>query len=53
MSLQAAENITAMKKEPMALRAQELLAGTGWLPEILRSTPTSEVAEPLAADAAE
>lgn len=53
VSPQAAENIAAMKKEPMALRAQELLAGTGWLPEILRSTPASEVAEPLAADAAE
>lgn len=53
VSLQAAENIAGMKKEPMALRAQELLAGTGWLPEILRSTTASEVAAPTAVEAAD
>ena len=34
---QAAERIAAMKKGEMAERAQELLAGSGWLPEPLRT----------------
>lgn len=37
VSAQAAENIAGMKKEAMAGRAAELLQGTGWLPEPLRS----------------
>jgi ParB family chromosome partitioning protein len=53
VSPQAAENIAGMKKEPMALRAQELLADTGWLPEILRSTTAREAPQPSAAEAAE
>ncbi len=37
VSLQAAENITRMKKAAMASRAEELLANTSWLPEPLRN----------------
>ncbi len=40
----AAENIGRLKKEPLVLRAEELLAGRRWLPEILRPSaePQSE-----------
>lgn len=34
---QAAEAIAPLKKREMAEKAQELLAGTGWLPEPLRT----------------
>ena len=57
---QAAQAIEALKKGEMAEKAQELLAGTGWLPEPLRTrdrvsavsaprveTPTATVAEPF------
>ncbi len=37
VSKSAAENIAEMKKEPMARRAEELLAGSRWLPEPLRT----------------
>lgn len=37
VSSQAAENIGKLKKGAMAARAEELLAGTGWLPAPLRS----------------
>lgn len=40
VSPQAAENIVSMKKDAMAARAEELLAGKRWLPEPLR-VPTS------------
>lgn len=40
VSPNAAENIVELKKEPMIVRAAELLAGRRWLPEILR-TPTA------------
>ena len=33
----AADNIAAMKKGDMAAHAAELLAGTGWLPAMLRA----------------
>ncbi len=33
----AAERITSLKKAEMATAAEELLAGTGWLPEPLRT----------------
>ena len=33
----AADNIAALKKGDMADRAAELLAGTGWLPAMLRA----------------
>jgi ParB family chromosome partitioning protein len=33
----AADRIAAMKKQPMAEGAEQLLAGTGWLPPLLRT----------------
>lgn len=37
VSRQAAENIAGLKKEAMALRAEERLAGRCWLPPVLRT----------------
>ncbi|MBY5841818.1 ParB/RepB/Spo0J family partition protein [Rhizobium leguminosarum] len=37
---QAADRIAAMKKQPMAEAAEQLLAGTGWLPPLLRTECT-------------
>ena len=37
VSDEAAERITGLKKQPMAKAAQDLLAGTGWLPLLLRT----------------
>lgn len=34
---EAAKRIAELKKQPMARAAEELLAGTGWLPPLLRS----------------
>ena len=34
-----AELLTDLKKKEMALEAERLLAGTGWLPEPLRTPP--------------
>ncbi|MCP3381244.1 ParB N-terminal domain-containing protein [Bradyrhizobium sp. CCGUVB4N] len=42
----AARQIVSLKKQAMAQRAEQLLAGTGWLPPLLRST---EVREQIAA----
>ncbi len=42
VSKSAADNIAKLKKEPLVLRAEELLAGRRWLPEILR-TPAESV----------
>ena len=36
VSKQAAENIAALKKDELVEKAEELLAGKGWLPAILR-----------------
>ncbi len=49
---QAAEAIAPLKKGEMAEKAQELLAGTGWLPEPLR-TPGQAVTEAAAVPQAE
>jgi len=38
---QAAENLATLKKDALALRAEERLHGSGWLPEILRSAPVA------------
>jgi ParB family chromosome partitioning protein len=46
---QAAQLIDHLKKGEMAVRAQELLAGSGWLPEPLR-TPGQVIAAPLASE---
>jgi ParB family chromosome partitioning protein len=37
VSLEAAERIKDMKKQPMAEAAEQLLAGTGWLPPLMRT----------------
>jgi ParB family chromosome partitioning protein len=37
VSDEAADRIASMKKQPMAEAAEQLLAGTGWLPPILRT----------------
>jgi ParB family chromosome partitioning protein len=48
---EAADRIAAMKKQPMAEAAEQSLAGTGWLPPLLRTertgsrTPADAVAE--------
>ena len=47
---QAAETITSLKKDAMAQAAQDLLAGSGWLPEPLR-TPGRDVAAAVADEA--
>ncbi len=38
---EAAERIATMKKQVMAEAAEQLLAGTGWLPPLLRTEPPS------------
>ena len=37
VSVEAAANIAGMKKQAMADAAEQRLAGTGWLPELLRT----------------
>jgi hypothetical protein len=37
VSDEAADRITGMKKQPMAEAAEQLLAGTGWLPSLMRT----------------
>ena len=50
VSAEAAGNIAGMKKQAMAEAAEQRLAGTGWLPQLLRTTgPTSEPAAERAA----
>ncbi|TPK95290.1 MULTISPECIES: ParB/RepB/Spo0J family partition protein [unclassified Mesorhizobium] len=44
VSNEAAERLAALKKQPMAEVAEQLLAGTGWLPALLRTS------EPATAD---
>jgi len=39
---EVAANIAGMKKQAMAEAAVQRLAGTGWLPELLRTTPITE-----------
>ncbi|NTH43974.1 ParB N-terminal domain-containing protein [Agrobacterium rhizogenes] len=49
VSDEAAERLSSMKKLPMAEAAEQLLAGTGWLPSLLRTAgpawPASEQPE--------
>jgi ParB family transcriptional regulator, chromosome partitioning protein len=42
VSPEAANNIAGMKKQAMAEAAEQRLAGTGWLPELLRTGSTAE-----------
>src|SRR5579883_712064 len=43
VSSDAADNMARMKKQEMAEGAEILLAGTGWLPAILRTSPKPEL----------
>ncbi|MGD9664298.1 MAG: ParB/RepB/Spo0J family partition protein [Novosphingobium sp.] len=52
VSEDAARRIVDMKKADMAQSAEQLLAGTGWLPAILR-TPDTEAEQPSEAEAPE
>ncbi|RIV83982.1 ParB/RepB/Spo0J family partition protein [Aurantiacibacter xanthus] len=52
VSEEAARRIADMKKQDMAQAAEQLLAGTGWLPTVLR-TPEAEAAQPSDAEALE
>jgi ParB family transcriptional regulator, chromosome partitioning protein len=40
---EAAENLAKMKKEALAAEAEQRLAGTGWLPALLRSPATAPI----------
>lgn len=42
VSDEAADRIASMKKQPMAEAAEQLVAGTGWLPPLMRTTPLAE-----------
>lgn len=42
---EAAEGIESMKKDAQAERAEQLIAGTGWLPEPLRTAPVATESE--------
>jgi ParB family chromosome partitioning protein len=42
VSVEAASNIAGMKKQAMAEAAAQRLAGTGWLPDLLRNGATAE-----------
>jgi ParB family chromosome partitioning protein len=48
-SPEAAENLAKLKKDALVVEAEQRLAGTGWLPAILRSaSPVVEESEPEA-----
>ncbi|TRC89079.1 ParB/RepB/Spo0J family partition protein [Mesorhizobium sp. WSM4303] len=47
VSSEAAERLAALKKQPMAEAGEQLLAGTGWLPALLRTVEPATVADPL------
>ncbi|CAM5417902.1 chromosome-partitioning protein ParB OS=Afipia felis OX=1035 GN=parB_1 PE=4 SV=1 [Afipia felis] len=38
---EAKDRLASMKKPPMAEAAEQLLAGTGWLPPLMRTTPVA------------
>jgi len=45
---EAAEQLSGKKKQEMAETAEQLLAGTGWLPPLLRTEPHAWAADPEA-----
>ncbi|MNL07387.1 hypothetical protein D3C87_1280600 [compost metagenome] len=47
----AAERIKDKKKKEMAEKAEQLLAGSGWLPPLLRTEPPAWLDEPQQAEA--
>jgi ParB family transcriptional regulator, chromosome partitioning protein len=52
VSDKAADQMANMKKQGMAEAAEQLLAGTGWLPALLRTAQAAQgPAESLQADA--
>ena len=53
VSPEAAERIVPMKKADMADAAEQLVAGTGWLPVLLRTAKPEPETEPEAAEVAE
>lgn len=60
VSDEAADRIADMKKQPMAEAAEQLLAGTGWLPALMRTAEPAwlageraDVREPAEAESAE
>jgi ParB family chromosome partitioning protein len=55
VSDEAADRIAGMKKQPMAEAAEQLLAGTGWLPSLMRTPELAWLAaeQPNAREAAE
>jgi ParB family chromosome partitioning protein len=46
---EAADRLASMKKQPMAEAAEQLLAGTGWLPSLMCTAPVAE-AESVSAE---
>lgn len=50
---EAADNLAKLKKDALAAEAEQRLAGTGWLPAILRSAAPVAAAEEIEALAAE
>jgi len=46
VSPEAADNLAKLQKDALVAQAQERLAGTGWLPAILRTPMVAEV-EPV------
>jgi ParB family chromosome partitioning protein len=48
VSDEAADRIAGMKKQPMAEAAEQLVAGTGWLPAILRTSEPAWLTEQAA-----
>ncbi|MDX8457859.1 ParB/RepB/Spo0J family partition protein [Mesorhizobium humile] len=47
VSEEAADRLVALKKQPMAEAAEQLLSGTGWLPALMRTTEYPTLVEPL------
>jgi len=45
---EAADNLAKLKKDALAAEAEQRLAGTGWLPEILRRPVAKDEANPVA-----
>ncbi|MGX5843689.1 ParB/RepB/Spo0J family partition protein [Mesorhizobium sp. ArgA1] len=45
VSDEAADRLSSMKKQPMAEAAEQLLAGTGWLPVLMRTTEAATLRE--------
>ena len=53
VSDEAADRIAGMKKQPMVEAAEQLVAGTGWLPALLRTERPASLDAPAAAGPAE